>query len=191
MPLSCIYILCFMLISGDRMWTLHVRRGPAPFVWFVYEVSQDRFCITADTCELCKDLDKATWRRIMDTRRRRNSRIKQQNLTFGESSAIPFTDPSDSALQGDPPSYGSVAASCVFSVPFAISNSVLRSVVSRESTHIACVDRGWLGKSLKTVLMSPRIRSKNQSVRWHNFRQKIVDRWSNGNWDPRIVWLDC
>ena len=61
-----------------------------------------RFCTTTDTCDLCKDLDKAIWRRITDTRRRRDNRMRQQNLTYGEMTATPLTDPSDSGFQGDP-----------------------------------------------------------------------------------------
>ena len=73
---------------------------PHPLCDVCMKVSQDGFCTTTDACELCKDLDKATWRRIKDTSRRGDSRIKQQCLTFGEITAIPLTDPSDSGFQG-------------------------------------------------------------------------------------------
>ena len=43
------------------------------------------------------------WRRITDTRRRRDNRMRQQNLTYGELTATPVADPSDSGFQGDPP----------------------------------------------------------------------------------------
>ena len=63
-----------MLISGDlTLETLHEHfksaGDPHRLCDMCMNVSQDRFCITTDTCELCKDLDKATWRRIMDTHR--------------------------------------------------------------------------------------------------------------------------
>ena len=47
-------------------------------------------------------LRKAVWRRITDTRRRRDNRIRQQNLIYGNITTIPVTDPSDSGSQGDP-----------------------------------------------------------------------------------------
>ena len=76
---------------------------PHPLCDICAKASTGRFCTTTDTCDLCKDLDKAIWRRITDTRRRRDNRMRQQNLTYGEMTATPVTDPSDSGFQGDPP----------------------------------------------------------------------------------------
>ena len=76
---------------------------PHPLCDICSKASTGRFCTTTDTCDLCKDLDKAIWRRITDTRRRRDNRMRQQNLTYGEMTATPVTDPSDSGFQGDPP----------------------------------------------------------------------------------------
>ena len=56
-------------------------------------VSTGGFCTTRDTCDLCKDLDKSVWRRITDTRRRRDNWMRQQNLTFGEITVTSVTDP--------------------------------------------------------------------------------------------------
>ena len=75
---------------------------PHPLCDICSKVSTGRFCTTTDTCDLCKDLDKAVWRRITDTRRRRDNRMRQQNLTYGVITTTPVTDPSDSGFHGDP-----------------------------------------------------------------------------------------
>ena len=83
---------------------------PHPQCDICMNVSQGRFCKICDLCELCVDLDKSTWRRIMDTRRKRDARVCQQNLQFREITATPL-DPSDSGFQGNPPSSKSAAKS--------------------------------------------------------------------------------
>ena len=97
-----VFQLCFCLQEAGCE---HFKSAgdPHPLCDICMKVSTGRYCTTTDTCDLCKDLDKSIWRRITDTRRRRDNRMRQQNLTYGEITATPVTDPSDSGYQGDPP----------------------------------------------------------------------------------------
>ena len=126
---------------------------PHPLCDICAKVSTGRFCTTSDTCDLCKDLDKTVWRRITDTRRRRDNRMRNQNLTYGELTATPIADPSDSGFQGDPPflETGIVDGPCGCGScrgPILISGSPAgqRTILGRVLTSFSCVTRVHSGR---------------------------------------------
>ena len=93
-----IYVVCLACYK-ETACTHYKSVGEAHLLCDIcMKAAQGRFCSSQEACNLCNNLDKVTWRRIMDTRRKRDAKMCQQNLHFEEMTDTLVADPSEIPL---------------------------------------------------------------------------------------------